>query len=208
MLACMKKSFFGIFVASVLVSLFCLPLQADNLFITNRGMAVRLEQHSSQETSLADQEQMKALFVESFAKCYRVSGAYTNLSDQEMQEFLESDFEKTLRPLLYPPPARVFLGAKVGERLVGYALFEQLSEDTIYVAESAVAPDFWGQGLGRKLTLYLAENNPLVRKVVLLTERINKVSQRFYEMTGFQPSSYMHEGYSVERFCAYEKVIR
>jgi ribosomal protein S18 acetylase RimI-like enzyme len=189
----------------ILSLLYLFSLNAETFF-TKGGEAVQFQECSSEETALSDQEQMKELFAESFAKGFHLSGAYLDLSEPALVDYLREDFEVTLRPMLYEK--KLFLGAKVGERLVGYALFEQIAEDTIYVAELGIASDYWGQGLGTKMTLFYADKNPHIKKVVLLTEKINLMAQKFYEEIGFQHSSYMHEGYSAERFCAYEKTVR
>lgn len=160
---------------------------------------------SAEQTSLTDQNQVKELFVEAFATSYHLSGAYTELSDSALRTHLQNDFEKTLRPMFHSQPPKLFLAAKHKDRLVGYTLFETISDDTIYVAELAIRREFWRQGLGKKMTLFLADTNPKIRKVVVLTERINLQAQAFYESIGFQPSAYMHEGYSPDQFRAYEK---
>jgi len=193
---------------ALLYCLFVLQLNANEVFITKRGETITLEQCQSYEVSADDQNQVKDIFVESFSKCYRLSNAHFNLSDFDLQQYLASDFEKIIRPSLYKQPSKVFLGAKKGDRLVGYALFENISNDTVYVAELSIASDFWRQGLGQKMTLYYPENNPLIKRIVLLTEKINLQAQKFYESIGFEHSDYTHEGYSPDLFCAYEKRIR
>jgi ribosomal protein S18 acetylase RimI-like enzyme len=90
---------------------------------------------------------------------------------------------------------------------VGYAVFEKIDAETIYIAELALMPEIWRQGLGRKMTFAILDKEPTARRIVLVTERINILSQRFYTSLGFKPSSYRHDGYADEAYCSFEKTI-
>jgi len=147
---------------------------------------------------------MKEVFVDAFCAAYRASNAHTDKTDSEIQDYLAGDFDKILHPNLHSEKPQIFLAAKASGKMAGYSLFEMLDARTAYIAELAIAPLFWNQGLGKKLTFAIVELNPGIEKIVLVTERINKVSQAFYERIGFRSSEYEHEGYPRERFCAYE----
>jgi ribosomal protein S18 acetylase RimI-like enzyme len=194
---------------ALLLFLSCaLEISADETFVTKSGKPIELQEGSSKEISVDDQRQVKQLFVEAFAKSYRLSGAHFALSDLALQRCLESDFDRSMLPLFSTMPPKTYLAARAGDRLVGYAFFEELAEDTVYVAELGIASDFWRQGLGRKMTLYYAEHHPAVKKIVLLTERINLQAQKFYESIGFESSNSTREGYPPDRFLVYEKRVR
>jgi len=177
---------------------------SDGHFITKQGATISLHWHLARAIPASDEAQMKEVFVDAFCAAYRASGAYTNQTDQQIQDSLAEDFDKILHPNLHSEKPQIFLAAKSDRRMVGYSLFEMLDARTAYIAELAITPLFWNQGLGKKLTFAIVELNPGIEKIVLVTERINKVSQAFYERMGFRSSEYEHEGYPKERFCAYE----
>ena len=161
--------------------------------------------HVAHSVPSTDEEQIKALFVRSFLATYRASNAYTDKSDEAVQENLANDFERTVRTNLHREKQQLLVAAKKEGKVVGFALFEPLENDTVYLAELAVSPECWGQGLGRKLTFAILEKKPTTRKIVFVTEHINKWAHAFYEALGFQPSDYTHEGYSPTHFRGYEK---
>jgi ribosomal protein S18 acetylase RimI-like enzyme len=154
-----------------------------------------------------DLEQMRELFIPSFLKTYRLSHTLDNKADDAIEAFLADYFNNTIQPNLQKKPQLFFLSAKWANRWAGFAIFEKIDHETMYIAELALSPDFWRRGLGTQMTYSILEKEPSTRKIVLLTEWVNLGAQKFYESIGFIPSSYTHPGYSPEEFRAYEKMV-
>ncbi len=173
-------------------------------FLTKHGTPLTLHWHPANAISASDEAQMKDVFVASFLAAYRISDAYSARTDESIRDFLADDFDKILHPNLHSPKKQLFVSAKASGKMVGYSLFETIDDRTAYIAELAISPPFWNQGIGKKLTFAVLDKLPEIEKIVLVTERINKVSQAFYERLGFASSDYTHEGYPPEKFCAYE----
>lgn len=152
---------------------------------------------------------MKAVFIQAFLATYRWSQAYSDWTDEEICKRLdEEDFEKVIRPGLRCGTPQTYLSVKEGENLIAYALFEFLEKGEVYLVEMAVLPKYWRQGLGRQMIGMFLERNPDTEKVLLVTEHINKLAQKFYESFGFSRSGYQREDFPEERFVSYElKVI-
>ena len=156
-----------------------------------------------------DESEMKGLFIRAFLAMYRASQAHQNFLDEEIRERLAvEDFDNVILPDLRKDKSQLYLTAKLKNQLVGYALFQLLDEKTVFLVEMAVAPEYWGNGLGTKMTFSILEQWRSLTKMVLLTEKYNKIAQRFYESKGFRPSPFCKEGFSSERFRAYEIVFK
>jgi ribosomal protein S18 acetylase RimI-like enzyme len=177
------------------------------LFTSIQGADVEFHWHVAREIPADDEAELKTLFIDTFLANYRSNGAYLDQSDEEIQASLFSDFDKIISPNLHSNKPQTLLLVKTENKLIGYTLFEMLDPHTVYVAELGITPAFWRKGLGKKMTFAVQEKNPHLQKIVLLTEKINLSAQRFYEALGFQPSTYTHEGYSPDRFCAYELTL-
>ncbi len=155
--------------------------------------------------SAEDIDDLRQMMTRSFFLCYRAYSAFQDRTDEELLAYLESYFDTFIVPRLKEPG--LFLFARNENRIVGFALFEKMAEDQIYVAELAIDADFWKQGLGRRLMSAIIEKEPSTKKIFLLTQWLNKGAQGFYEALGYQPSSFTHEGYSPEEYRAYELIL-
>ena len=147
---------------------------------------------------------MKKMFVRTFLLTYRLSHAFDDLTDIEIEDSLSTYFQEFICSKLQNNNSQLGIFAKQDEKLVGFALFEKITQEEMYVREHAIDPDYWQEGVGKKLTLSILDKEPTCKKIFLLTERVNKRAQAFYESIGFQPSCYTHEGYSSKKFLAYE----
>lgn len=176
-------------------------------FFTKDGERVELSCVSANLISLDDEEQMKAIFIDSFWKMYRLCDGFTEKSDLEILNYLSSDFDLIVRPSLHSNTPQTFFAAKINGQLVGYALFESINKDVSYIAELAIAQAYWHQGIGTKLTFAILASDPEIKKIVLVTEILNSISRMFYEHLGFIPSNYTHDGYFSDRYVAYEIAI-
>jgi ribosomal protein S18 acetylase RimI-like enzyme len=89
------------------------------------------------------------------------------------------------------------------DRVVGFAIFENWDEQSYYLAEMAVSPEYQRQGIGTKLVFSIFDQHPEAEKILLVTEKRNLWAQSFYEKIGFKRSSFEHPDYP-EHFIGYE----
>jgi ribosomal protein S18 acetylase RimI-like enzyme len=87
--------------------------------------------------------------------------------------------------------------------LIAFAIFEKWAEQTYYLAEMAVLPEYQQKGIGKQLAFSIFNKDIETKKILLITEKNNKWSQAFYEKIGFKRSSFQHPNYP-ENFIGYE----
>lgn len=88
-------------------------------------------------------------------------------------------------------------------RMVGFAIFENWSEESYYLAEMAVLPEWQGRGIGKRLVFSIFDKDQDAANIFLVTGKENKWSQSFYEKIGFKRSTFQHPDYP-ENFLGYE----
>ncbi len=89
------------------------------------------------------------------------------------------------------------------EKIVGFAIFERWPQQSYYLAEMAILPDYQRQGIGKKLVFSILDRDQGTKKIVLVTETANRSAQSFYEKIGFEKSLFEHPDYP-ENFVSYE----
>lgn len=89
------------------------------------------------------------------------------------------------------------------QKIIGFALFQHWDKSCYYLAEMALLPEYQGRGVGKKLIFSIFEKDPATKRILLITEKENRLAQGFYEKVGFQPSSFIHPEYP-ENFTGYE----
>ncbi len=89
------------------------------------------------------------------------------------------------------------------DKLVAFAIFEKWEEQTYYLAEMAVLPEYQQKGIGKQLVFSIFDKDLEANKIVLVTEQKNKSAQAFYEKIGFKRSSFQHPNYP-KNFIGYE----
>jgi ribosomal protein S18 acetylase RimI-like enzyme len=89
------------------------------------------------------------------------------------------------------------------DKLIAFAIFEKWEEQSYYLAEMAVLPEYQRKGIGKQLVFSVLDKDQETRKILLVTEKDNSWSQAFYERIGFKPSSFQHPNYP-ENFIGYE----
>jgi ribosomal protein S18 acetylase RimI-like enzyme len=89
------------------------------------------------------------------------------------------------------------------DKLVGFAIFEKRKQQSYYLAEMSVLPDYQRQGIGTQLVFSIFNKDKGAEKIFLVTAKDNRWSQSFYEKIGFKHSSFQHVDYP-ENFIGYE----
>jgi len=160
----------------------------------------------SAKLSVFSQQQMQDLFVEAFLKQYRISGTMNDLTDEEVEDSLIDYFAAYIQPRFGEGNKykQYLLCARYIGQICGFVFWDDLGDNQAYAAEVAIAPKYWHQGLGKIFMKSIFYRQPHTNKILLLTNHQNKGAKQFYEAIGYQKSPYMHEGYSSEKFGAYE----
>jgi ribosomal protein S18 acetylase RimI-like enzyme len=89
------------------------------------------------------------------------------------------------------------------DNLVAFAIFEKWEEQSYYLAEMAVLPEYQLKGIGKQLVFSIFDKEQEASKILLVTKNNNTWSQTFYEKIGFKRSSFQHPNYP-ENFIGYE----
>ncbi len=152
-------------------------------------------------------QDMESMFIASFLLQYRTHDVMHHAMDGEIKDYLTDYFVTFIQPRFSHDDAHYFLCARSEGKMIGFIFWEELSDNQAYVAELAVAPEYWRHGLGKIFMDSFSAKMPHTQKVLLITQIENKGARKFYEALGYSPSSYMHEGYSPEKYCAYELVV-
>lgn len=118
-------------------------------------------------------------------------------TEQELKHYY---YEKMVQRLNNP---ELFCGVFDKEQMVGFAIFEKWTEDSYYLAEMAVVPEYQQRGVGKQLVFSIFEKEASAKKIVLVTEEANHGSRAFYERIGFRASSFKHPNYPIG-FTGYE----
>lgn len=89
------------------------------------------------------------------------------------------------------------------DKMIGFAIFELWDDQSYYLAEMAVLPNYQRKGIGKQLVFSILQKDLAAKKILLVTEKANRWSQSFYEKIGFKRSSFQHPDYP-ENFIGYE----
>lgn len=125
--------------------------------------------------------EVKQLALSAFFESYRQSHTFDHLDDKALEKEIVK-FWKEKKDHLH---AHHVISARVDGTLVGIAVFEKCSNDTVYLAELMTSPLCWGQGLGTKLIYSILEKDPTVKKIVLICEKANTKTVHYYRSLGF-----------------------
>ena len=89
------------------------------------------------------------------------------------------------------------------DKLIAFAIFEKWEEQSYYLAEMAVLPEYQKKGIGKQLVFSIFAEDREARKILLITKEDNKWAQAFYEKIGFKASPFQHPDYPKD-FVGYE----
>lgn len=148
----------------------------------------------------------KAFFVKEFDSYYRKLN--TTIEDEALQlpEVTDADFEDEEKDFKELKSETYFFRAMLEEHLVGYVSFEKTNkEHEVYIRQLVVDVSFERKGIGKALGFdTVFKSLPDTKHVVIITRRSNHKALQFYQKLGFKECSYMHEGYSAEKFIGLE----
>jgi ribosomal protein S18 acetylase RimI-like enzyme len=158
------------------------------------------------EMALGERKGFIEMFIRSFHQAYRACGSFADKSDEEVDAYLANYCTTFVEPH-FAKSSSLFVVLRRDGEIIGGAFFEKSAKDEIYVAELVIDSQHWHKGLGRYLMEALLQKEPGTKKIWLITEWANKGAQGFYEALGFVTSPHMHEGYSPDLYCGYERII-
>ena len=109
--------------------------------------------------------------IEEAYRIYKANGWKTYLGDIEK---LKNAFDHSL----------FIMGGFEDEKLIGFIRCVGDQEYIIYVQDLIVEPSYQRCGIGRKLMEKLSESFPAVRRIALITDEADEVSNAFYQAIG------------------------
>lgn len=190
------KKFFSHLVK--LLRLLFLALSAGTL------MASQYQYRWVEKGELANEREV---FLCAFTQLYK-GIPLTVLGVKDLNAFLQEAFDDEVKALNDPHEGVFLVEAHTKDTVVGFLTCNKETSDTIYVRQMAVSPSFWRKGVGRALIQRMKERFSNVKKIVLVTRRINDLSCKFYEGLGFTQASYVHQGLDPKKYVGYECAVK
>ncbi len=142
--------------------------------------------------------------------------AYENISDETLKiapntrkEVMDSYFQQ--EELLPFSEKKFFaIGAFFENHLIGYVSFDTPTKTgELYIRELMVDPNYWQNGIGKKLLFSSLNLFPTTTCLVLVTRRQNEYARTFYRKLAFDEcEEYVHEPWDPKDFIGYKKVIQ
>jgi ribosomal protein S18 acetylase RimI-like enzyme len=180
-------------------TLFITPVRASWIFIDKKDNAIELTWTEEEESNLQGEE---SVFMKAFLEAYQ---AFTPqmLGIQDKYTFLQAAFADVRDDFLNKNGH--FVSARKDGKVIGFVQFKETEvEHEIYIAQLAVDPDFWENGIGRELVYSIFKKRPQTNHLVVIPRRINDLARKFYAKLGFTVCSYMHPGYDPKKYIGYE----
>lgn len=139
------------------------------------------------------------LFLESFLQNYQKLGL-------TKEELATDDIERVLNVYWVEEEACIknqsirWMIAKEQDEVVGYASFDtSQSPKEVFVQLLCVKPECQGQGIGRTLLYSILQIDPEIRKLSLVTRRVNRSAIAFYEKLGFVENLFLNKKTNVDK---------
>ncbi len=134
--------------------------------------------------------------------------AFRTLYTELGVENRESHFRETMKhelELVEAHPNEIhWLLALKDEKVVGISIVELFTYPDLYVRELAVLPEYQMRGIGKALTFAPLKDLPDLRKISIVTRKINVPAITFYTVLGFTVSDFTHSGYDPNRYIGME----
>lgn len=177
-------------------SLISSPVQAWT-FIDRSGNQIEL--NWIEQLDLSQEEQV---FIDAFLEAYK-DFSIEQLGISDKHTFLKSAFQDVVED---SENGKIFLlSAKLDGKVIGFAGFKDTDQNNeVYIAQLAIDPRFWQQGLGKELVFSIFDIKKETERLVVIPRRINEVARQFYSHLGFTVSEYMHPGYNPQKHIGYE----
>lgn len=153
-----------------------------------------------------DLAEEREVMVNAFKKMYAPLSK-EELPIDNLDTFLNGAFDDEVKDLANPQTGVSMLCAKKDDKTIGFISCNEESANVIYIRQMAVSPEFWGQGIGKKLVAGIQKKFPVAKKLVLMTRIVNRGAIAFYTALGFKKTDYLHAGLNPERYVGYEYIV-
>ena len=153
----------------------------------------------------SDWEREEEIFVRSFLEVYKDFSEEQLGVKQDKEEWLRSAFRKKI-DAFKKGDGKIFLASvKKGDKVVGFSAFNETeNKGEVNIKQLAVDPEYWRQGIGKKLIFSINKKIDGIQKYVLVTRYINIGARNFYIKLGFKECGYECEGLDPKNYVGYE----
>lgn len=138
------------------------------------------------------------VYLEAFSTLYSA----LNVENRESHFVETMKHEKELAEK-NPENIRWLIALKEG-KAVGISIVEFFKYPDVYVRELAVLPDYQKKGIGKTMTFALLKDLPDLKKISIVTRRINLPAIDFYKALGFAVTDFSHSEYDPNRYIGME----
>ncbi len=165
---------------------------SDHTWIDQEGREIRIV--TARSIDAIDLTQGKDVLVRGFMLGYEdvpltdLNPAFRSIGD--VRRFYEDYFDSELEH--YKHGELIWIQAFEGDRLLGWATFQEEDRDALYMNLLVVAPEGQGRGVGKQLTFSILSPDlyPETKEIRLLVRKVNESGRQFYENIGFSPFDY------------------
>lgn len=96
--------------------------------------------------------------------------------------------------------------AQEDSNIIGWVLF-YIEKQNAIVELICVDPAHWRKGIGKSLIFSIKEYCPTIKRLAVVTRKINSITPKFYESLGFKKSNFMLPEYKTEDMQGYELIL-
>lgn len=182
--------------------LFKLILSAIGIFcISIHGMEQQPIRLSVLDAKTVTQEQildLKNIYLTAFSSVYKKDWDEKFAKQQcDLLEYYIAQY--------YVNNEMILIIAHKNEQLVGWALFTRKDNENAILEILCIVPEFWRQGIGKKLVFVICELYPAISHISVMTRKINPISPQFYEAIGFKKTDlHLPDFIEMEKLQGYE----
>lgn len=168
----------------IITLLNCPAIMTNQLFTDKKGDIIQLQWLTS-----PDIEPLHSIYYQGFKHAYHSFTPEQIGITEDFEDHLEHMFQECREHVKNAINVMHCLIARKENNIIGFAIFELLDSETVYLYSLAIDPNMHGRGLGRPLIFSIFEKEPQAKKIVLHTRSVNQHAIDFYTHLGFIAST-------------------
>jgi ribosomal protein S18 acetylase RimI-like enzyme len=159
------------------LSIFCIPICGT------KHQPVDLSIFDAKTITQKQILDLKSIYLDAF------HSVYIKDWDEKLAQRVHDIFQYYISQY-YIDTELILIVANKDDQLAGWALFRKKDNENAIVEILCVDPQFWRQGIGKKLVFAICELYPTISHISLETRTINPITPQFYEAIGFKKADF------------------
>ena len=164
-----------------------------------------------------DLREENVVFKKAFTECYKditleeLKIGQPDSRYHNLDQFLDASFEDDKRDLTDKKDNVYFLHVlSKQQETIGYVSFDIENKEVgkqAYIRALSVDPSVERQGIGERLVFAILDKDPSLKRIYLVTRKVNQKAQNFYTRLGFKQSQDVHADLDPNIYVGYEKQL-